>query len=93
MVQRGRGSRFLLEALQPITVARERRRQNLDGDVAVEARIAGAIHLAHSAGADGVEDLIGSDARTGTQRHGLRDDRATAAVRMRLHFFGSAKVM
>ena len=34
------------------------RRQNLDGDDAVEARIAGTIHFAHAASAERGLDLI-----------------------------------
>ena len=58
MVQRGGGARFLLEALQALGVGRERRGQDLDGDVAPEPRIARAIDLAHPARADGGEDFI-----------------------------------
>ena len=35
-------------------------------------RVAGAIDLAHAAGADGGEDLVGAEARARGQRHGLK---------------------
>ena len=53
-----RRARFLLEALQALGIGRERRGQDLDGDVATEPRVAGAIDLAHPAGADLAEDLV-----------------------------------
>ena len=34
------------------------RRQDFDGDVAIEAGIAGAIHLAHATGSELLEDAI-----------------------------------
>ena len=38
---------------------RKMRRQNFDGDDAVQARVAGAVHLAHPARANGGEDFVG----------------------------------
>ena len=45
-------------AREPI---RELFRRDLDGDVAVEARVVGAIHLAHAALPDERGDLVGTD--------------------------------
>ena len=42
MRERGRGTRFLLEPVQTIGIRRERGRQDLDRDVAMEARVAGS---------------------------------------------------
>ena len=39
--------------------------QDLDRDVAVEARVARAVDLAHAAGAEGGEDLVGAEAGSG----------------------------
>ncbi len=50
---------FLLESPQALGIGGQQRRQNLDGDVAANARIASPIHLAHSALADGAGDLYG----------------------------------
>ena len=46
--------------------------QDLDRDRAVEARVAGAIDLPHSARADRREDLVGAEARAGCEGHGTR---------------------
>src|ERR1035441_7965828 len=51
MIQRRDRARFLLEAPQPVGITRKRLRQNFDGYLAVEARVAGTIHLSHAAGA------------------------------------------
>ena len=87
MVEDSRGLRFLLEAAQPVGVLREGRRQHLDRDLAAEARILRAVHLAHPPGADLAEDLVGAELRAGRERHRSprRDvevgrDRATVAV-------------
>ena len=44
------------------------RRQNLQRDVAIELRIAGAVHLAHSAGAERRHDFIRAETRAGGER-------------------------
>ena len=50
----GRGrARLLLEALLAVRVGRELRRQNLDGHVAPQPRVARPIHLSHASGAQG----------------------------------------
>jgi hypothetical protein len=45
------GSRFPFEALQAVSVGREGFGQDLDSDDPIETSVAGAIHLAHPAGA------------------------------------------
>jgi len=40
---------FPLKARQPLRVARELVRQDLDGDLPAQARVGGAIHLVHAA--------------------------------------------
>jgi len=62
-----------------VGVPRERVGQNLDGDVALQPRIARAINLTRTAGAKGTDNFIGTDSRTGRQRHVLR-----AAISFRL---------
>ena len=49
MVQRRDRPRFVFESAQPIRVIGDWRRENLDGDVAIETRIAGAVDFAHPA--------------------------------------------
>jgi hypothetical protein len=58
MIQSGHGASFLFEAAEAFTIARERFREDLDGDVAAEARVVGAIDFAHSAGADFPNDAV-----------------------------------
>ena len=57
--------RFAREPGQAIGIAGERVRKDLQRDVAIQLRIVRAIHLAHSACAEGGENLIRaeSDAR------------------------------
>jgi hypothetical protein len=53
MVKGCRRAAFQRKPLQPVRVGREGSGKNLDGNVAVEAGIAGAVHLAHTARAQG----------------------------------------
>ncbi len=69
MVERASGSRLQLEATQSVRVSREGLRKHLERHVPGEARVAGAEHLAHAARAEQSEDLIGADARAGSQWH------------------------
>ena len=67
MVESGDGSGFAFEALRELLGG------GLDGDVAVQARIVGSIHLPHSAFPQFGEDLVGSDFfRQGCHRHRCR---------------------
>ncbi len=68
MIERRERLRFALEARQPIGVLRERLRQDLDRDVAIELRVARAIDLPHAAFADRRSDLV--DAETGAGSEG-----------------------
>ena len=49
---------FALEARQPLGVGRDRPGQDLHGDVAVEAFVAGAVDLAHAASTDQIEQPV-----------------------------------
>ena len=57
MIQRGDGAGFPIEALAELLGA------DLDGDYSVEPRIAGFVHFPHAAGADGREDLTGTESK------------------------------
>ena len=70
MIQAAGRARFLLEPALAIGIARERRRQNLDRDLALQLRVAGAIDLPHAAGAEPAEDLESADSITRGQAHG-----------------------
>jgi len=55
-----------LESLDGVAVARELRREELDGDVPVQAHVFGKIHDAHPAAAELLEDpIVRNDAPSG----------------------------
>ena len=47
--------------------------QNLDGDLAPEARVARPVHFAHPAGAELGENLVGTQTRTRSEAHSNRN--------------------
>ena len=65
MIQRREDLRFALEAREAIGIVRERVRQDLDRDVAIQLRVARAIDLAHAACADRGDDFVDAEARAG----------------------------
>src|SRR5215204_2376577 len=71
MVQRGGRAGFAGEPLDAIGSGRMEGRQDLDDDVAAEPRIARPIDLAHAAGPQQAEDLIGTEASSGLEGHYL----------------------
>ena len=70
VVQAGDGLRLALEPLFEIGVGGDMLRQHLDGDGAVQAGVAGFVHLTHAARANGREDLVGAERGAGCKRHG-----------------------
>ena len=60
MIDRGDGHRLAAQAFARVRVGGQRGRQQLDGDLTIEPRVAGAIDLAHSAGAEGGNNLVGA---------------------------------
>ena len=58
MIERGEDLRLALEAGEAVGIGGEGRWQELEGDVAVEPRVARAVDLAHAAGADCRDDLV-----------------------------------
>jgi len=69
VVQRSQRLGFALEASNAIDVGRDGLRQHLDSDIAPEFRVAGAIHLAHSAGTDRDVDDIGAKSCSRSEGH------------------------
>ena len=69
VLEGGDGARLALEALAELAARGEMLRQDLDGDLAVEPRVARAIHLAHAAGADGGKDLVRAEGGPGSDWH------------------------
>jgi len=66
MIQRREDLRFALESRQALGIGGEQIRQDLDGDVAMQPRVAGAIHLPHAARANGRNDFVRPEASTGS---------------------------
>ena len=58
MARRGQYLRFPMQARESVGVISERVGENLEGDVAVQTRIAGAVHFVHAAGATRAENLV-----------------------------------
>ena len=73
MRERRDGTRFTLEARASIGIARDVRRQHLDGHVPSEPRVARAIDFAHAAGAERCEDLVRSEASPGGEGQSGKD--------------------
>ena len=72
MRQRRNRSRFALETTERVGVACELLRKNFQRHVSSEARVLGAVDLAHSAGSKGLDDAIGPKAGSWRERHGER---------------------
>jgi hypothetical protein len=58
-------ARFTLEAPQSIGIGGKRGGQHLDRHVALQPGVARAIHLAHSAGTDQMQDLVRTETIAG----------------------------
>ena len=67
MVQRGEDLGFALKTRQPIGIRRQRRRDDLDGDFALQPRVRRAIDLAHAAGADLRNDFVEAEPSAGCE--------------------------
>ena len=70
VVEGGGGARLLHEAGAAGLVRQPLGGQHLDRHLAAEARVAGAVHLAHAARAEGPEDLVRAELRPGSEAHG-----------------------
>ena len=70
VIQRRDGARLLLEAADAVGVGVTPGRQNLDCDVAAEARVMRAVDLAHSAPAEECHDVVRAKARPRRQHRG-----------------------
>jgi hypothetical protein len=69
VIQRGQHFGFALKACEPFSVFRERRGEDLDRDLPFQLRIGRAVDLAHPACAEGADDLVRAEARTGEESH------------------------
>src|SRR5207244_1874276 len=70
--------RLTLEPGERIRVLRERFREDLDRDLALQVRVVSAVDLAHAAGAERAADLVGAETGSGWQRHELERRLSTA---------------
>ena len=70
MIERRSGARLALETF-PRSFRCKGLRQNFDGYVAMEPRVARLIHLAHAAFADGRKNFVRAEKLTRRQRHGV----------------------
>ena len=61
VIELGGGAGFLLEAREAVGIRGEAGVNDLDGDVAPESRVPRPVDLAHAAGAEGREDLVGAE--------------------------------
>jgi hypothetical protein len=82
-VVEGRGrARLLGEAAQPVRDRSEGLGQELDGDVAVEVVVAGAVDLTHAPRAQLVEELVPAEPHADDGWHGVvREERSEATLR------------
>jgi hypothetical protein len=77
-----------LETVQAFGLGSELGRQDLEGDIALETGIVGAVDLPHPPGPEGREDLVGAEACSGRQRHAatlpgvMRPARAYPSLRL-----------
>ena len=61
--------RFTVEPGQPVLVRGHIRRQHLECNLSPEARVEGAIHLAHAALAEVADDFVDAEATAGGKDH------------------------
>ena len=63
------GARFAVESIAQLGIHRQRARQHFDRHRSVQPCVARSIDFAHSAGADGREDLVRTEARAFGEGH------------------------
>ena len=80
MRERGDGLRLALEARERVRVVGDGRGQDLDGDVAVELRVARAIDLSHAACSERRQDLVRAESRPRRERQMVVSGRTLAGV-------------
>src|SRR5262245_46308533 len=69
MIQRGEYLSLAPEANESIGISRDGVREDFQRDVAIELRVAGAVDLAHTAGADLRGDFVWAEASARSQGH------------------------
>src|SRR5258708_36722596 len=91
MIQRCQQPRFPLESSHTLRVAGKRIRQHFQRDFALQLGIFGAIHLAHAARANRLNDLIGSQASSGSHGHAMLADSTSWGSRVQLSWMPFVK--
>ena len=83
MVERGQKLGFPLEPRQPLGVLGDRLGKDFDREVPVQLGVARSVDLPHPSGAEGRENLVGSEASAGDQSQitGSIQDRPAAEAR------------
>jgi hypothetical protein len=84
VVERGDRLGLALEALAALLVLGEGGGEDLDGDAAVEAGVLPPPDLAHSAGADRRQELVGPEPRSGLDWHECAEYIARPCIRTSL---------
>ena len=69
-----RRARLALEAGAALGIRGELGRKDLDRDVALQSLVSGSVDLAHASGADGGNDLVGTEFGSVGDGHGERRD-------------------
>jgi hypothetical protein len=69
VIERGYRAGLAFEAGPPIAVDLKPFGEDFDGDSAIEPCVPCFVHLAHAAGTNQPDDLVGSEANTGRERH------------------------
>ena len=67
MIERGEQLRLAREPRQAVRIECEPLGQHLQRDVAIQLRVARAVHLAHGARTEGGDDVVGTDPKTGRE--------------------------
>ena len=70
MRQRRDGLRLALEPRERRRILGKALGQDLDGDIAIQLGVAGAVDLAHAAGAELADDFVGAETRAWGKGHG-----------------------
>jgi len=74
MVKLGESFGLTTKARESLRIVRHFGGQHLEGYVATEFRVGGAIHLTHATCAEGRKNFVGSQPSSGSQGHGVSND-------------------
>jgi hypothetical protein len=69
MIERREHFRLALKTRDTVAIAGKRRGKDLDGDIALQPRISGAIHLAHATSTNRGGDFVWAEASAEGERH------------------------